>query len=67
MKRLISLFLCDTNGTLLGQLDTSTIAKNYSYTCEVSDGVITVCAGFNNLKTYSSKCYYFNPDFTELF
>lgn len=57
----------DTNGTLLGQLDTSTIAKNYSYTCEVSDGVITVWASYNNLQTYSSKCYYFNPDFTELF
>lgn len=57
----------DTKGTLLGQLDTSTIAKNYSYTCEVSDGVITVWAGYNNLQTYSSKGYYFNPDFTELF
>lgn len=60
-------FKCyDTNGILLGQLDTSTLAKNYSCTCEVSDGVITVWAGYI-MQTYSGKCYYFKPDFTELF
>lgn len=53
----------DLSGKLLGELNTETIEKNRLYSCEINDGVITVYSKYN----FSAKCYYFNPDFTELF
>ena len=53
----------DLKGTMLGELNTESVAKNALVTCDVRENVIVLIAGRN----FKYTCFYYNSDFTKLF